>query len=195
MTKKELRKQYKEKRSSLSESEYQQRCERIVEKVLENFDFSTIHYLHLFLPIRIQKEIDTFPLIEQLQSKYPQLRLVVPRVVPNSFEMEQYLYDAATITLSEWGIPEPMPDSSQKVSPQKIDTVLLPLLVFDEKGNRVGYGKGFYDRFLTECRPEVQKVGLCLEEAVPLIEEVGEWDIPLDFCVSPQRCYEFGVKN
>jgi 5-formyltetrahydrofolate cyclo-ligase len=97
--------------------------------------------------------------------------------------------------LSEWGIPEPMPDSSQKVSPQKIDTVLLPLLVFDEKGNRVGYGKGFYDRFLTECRPEVQKIGLCLEEAVPLIEEVGEWDIPLDFCVSPQRCYEFGVKN
>jgi len=195
MTKKELRKQYKEKRSSLSESEYQQRCERIVEKVLENFDFSTIHYLHLFLPIRIQKEIDTFPLIEQLQLKYPQLRLVVPRVVPNSFEMEHYLYDAATITLSEWGIPEPMPDSSQKVSPQKIDTVLLPLLVFDEKGNRVGYGKGFYDRFLTECRPEVQKIGLCLEEAVPLIEEVGEWDIPLDFCVSPQRCYEFGVKN
>lgn len=195
MTKKELRKQYKEKRSSLSESEYQQRCERIVEKVLENFDFSTIHYLHLFLPIRIQKEIDTFPLIEQLQSKYPQLRLVVPRVVPNSFEMEHYLYDVATITLSEWGIPEPMPDSSQKVSPQKIDTVLLPLLVFDEKGNRVGYGKGFYDRFLTECRPEVQKIGLCLEEAVPLIEEVGEWDIPLDFCVSPQRCYEFGVKN
>lgn len=195
MTKKELRKQYKEKRNSLSESEYQQRCERIVEKVLENFDFSTIHYLHLFLPIRIQKEIDTFPLIEQLQLKYPQLQLVVPRVVPNSFEMEQYLYDAATITLSEWGIPEPMPDSSQKVSPQKIDTVLLPLLVFDEKGNRVGYGKGFYDRFLTECRPEVQKIGLCLEEAVPLIEEVGEWDIPLDFCVSPQRCYEFGVKN
>lgn len=195
MTKKELRKQYKEKRNSLSESEYQQRCERIVEKVLENFDFSTIHYLHLFLPIRIQKEIDTFPLIEQLQLKYPQLRLVVPRVVPNSFEMEHYLYDVATITLSEWGIPEPMPDSSQKVSPQKIDTVLLPLLVFDEKGNRVGYGKGFYDRFLTECRPEVQKIGLCLEEAVPLIEEVGEWDIPLDFCVSPQRCYEFGVKN
>ncbi|NBA74728.1 5-formyltetrahydrofolate cyclo-ligase [Emticicia sp. ODNR4P] len=195
MTKKELRKQYKEKRSSLSESEYQQRCERIVEKVLENFDFSTIHYLHLFLPIRIQKEIDTFPLIEQLQLKYPQLRLVVPRVVPNSFEMEHYLYDVATITLSEWGIPEPMPDSSQKVSPQKIDTVLLPLLVFDEKGNRVGYGKGFYDRFLTECRPEVQKIGLCLEGAVPLIEEVGEWDIPLDFCVSPQRCYEFGVKN
>ncbi|MGX7688374.1 5-formyltetrahydrofolate cyclo-ligase [Flectobacillus roseus] len=195
MTKKELRKQYKEKRNNLTESEYQQRCERIVEKVLENFDFSTIHYLHLFLPIRIQKEIDTFPLIEQLQLKYPQLRLVVPRVVPNSFEMEHYLYDVATITLSEWGIPEPMPDSSQKVSPQKIDTVLLPLLVFDEKGNRVGYGKGFYDRFLTECRPEVQKIGLCLEEAVPLIEEVGEWDIPLDFCVSPQRCYEFGVKN
>ena len=195
MTKKELRKQYKEKRNSLSESEYQQRCERIVERVIENFDFSTQHYVHLFLPIRIQKEIDTFLLIEQLQSKYPQLQLVVPRVVPNSFEMEHYLYDAATITLSEWGIPEPMPDSSQKVLPQKIDTVLLPLLVFDEKGNRVGYGKGFYDRFLTECRPEVQKIGLCLEEAVPLIEEVGEWDIPLDFCVSPQRCYEFGVKN
>ena len=67
--------------------------------------------------------------------------------------------------------------------------------MFAEKVNRIGDGKGFYDRFLAECRPEVQKIGLCLEEAVPLIEEVGEWDIPLDFCVSPQRCYEFGVKN
>ena len=195
MTKKELRKQYKEKRNNLTESEYQQRCEQIVEKVLENFDFSAMQFVHVFLPIQAQKEIDTYLLMQLLQQKHPQLRFVVPRVISHSFEMEHYLYNANTITLSKWGIPEPIPTPQQKVDPQQLEVVFLPLLIFDENGNRVGYGKGFYDRFLEQCSDKVKKIGLCLENAVPLIEEVGKWDIPLDFCVTPQRCYEFGVKN
>jgi len=64
-------------------------------------------------------------------------------------------------------------------------------LAFDEKGNRIGYGKGFYDRFLNECKKDVIKVGLSFFEATTTIEDTNANDIPLDFCVTPEKIYRF----
>jgi len=69
--------------------------------------------------------------------------------------------------------------------------VFIPLLAFDEEGHRVGYGKGFYDSFLAECKPETLKIGLSFFEAETKIEDVFDGDMALDYCVTPKQVYRF----
>ena len=69
--------------------------------------------------------------------------------------------------------------------------VFVPLLAFDLKGHRVGYGKGFYDNLLASCKPETIKVGFSFFDAEAEIEDVFSGDIPLDYCVTPKQVYKF----
>jgi len=69
--------------------------------------------------------------------------------------------------------------------------VLVPLLSFDKKGFRVGYGKGFYDRFLMQCKSDCIKIGLSYFDPIDVIDDADEFDVPLDFCITPQKVYVF----
>ena len=85
-----------------------------------------------------------------------------------------------------------LPVDGISVPVEKIDVVFIPLLAFDQKGHRVGYGKGFYDTFLARCRPRTLKVGLSLfEPELGNIEDVHEKDIALDYGVTPNKVYTF----
>ena len=146
--------------------------------------------LHLFLPISRQKEIDTWPLIDRLRQEHPAVSLAVPVSDFQLTHMTSFLLWPDTPLLeNRWGIPEPV--GAEEVPPEAIDMVLLPLLTFDLQGHRVGYGKGFYDRFLARCRPDVQKVGLSLEPPVPQISDPNPFDVSLDAAVTPERVYWF----
>lgn len=87
-----------------------------------------------------------------------------------------------------WDILEPI--RGTRTPSEKIDLVVVPLLAFDLQGHRVGYGKGFYDRFLKECQPNCKKVGLSLFEPVEAIE-YSENDIQLSLCITPSEIYRF----
>ncbi len=145
-------------------------------------------YYHLFLPIFEKKEIDTSFVLSILQGKDKEV--VVPKVSGPSSLTHYLLTDNTTLAKNAWGIPEPV--DGLTISPKKIDFVFVPLLAFDRKGNRVGYGKGFYDRFLAECRPGVIKIGLSLFEAVEKVTDVADTDIGLDYCATPTNLYSFG---
>ena len=69
--------------------------------------------------------------------------------------------------------------------------VILPLLAFDQQGYRVGYGKGFYDKFLSGCREDCLKVGFSYFEPIETIDDCNEFDVPLDLCITPQNVYVF----
>jgi 5-formyltetrahydrofolate cyclo-ligase len=94
-----------------------------------------------------------------------------------------------TFTNSAWGIPEPV--GGTVVQPTDFDIVLIPLLAFDKYGHRVGYGKGFYDRYLLNCRPDCLKIGISLFDPVDLIEDAESHDIPLDIAICPAKMYDF----
>ena len=191
MTKAALRKKYQSLRNDLNPEQIEELSLAIANQSLKLPIWNQTYY-HLYLPILHKKEVNTEYILQILQGKDKEVVLSKSDFQNN--ELTHFLLtENTTIKTNSYGIPEPSDGIEVPIS--KIEVIFIPLLTFDKSGQRVGYGKGFYDRFLTECRPEVQKIGLCLEGAVPLIEEVGEWDIPLDFCVSPQRCYEFGVKN
>ena len=69
--------------------------------------------------------------------------------------------------------------------------MFVPLLAFDTKGNRIGYGKGFYDRFLADCKPETIKIGLSFFEAEKDFNDVSKDDVQLDYCVTPEELFQF----
>lgn len=136
-----------------------------------------------FQPIVERREVHMSFIHETLESLGHQL--CFPRV-ENEHDMVAYQVQSNdSLLTSAWGIQEPNPQTCQKVSITDIDLVIIPLLAFDANGNRVGYGKGFYDRFLQDCRPNTLKIGICLDEPVQRIDDVEAHDIPLDLCISP----------
>jgi len=190
-TKRELRKIYREKRINLSPGEFQQLNDRLLVQ-LGALEVHPRWTVHLFLPIAGNKEPDTYGIAGWLRERYPGIRLVLPKIEPESHRLRHVVWEADTaLVANDWGIPEPVVGTV--VQPQEIDAVFLPLLIFDERGNRVGYGKGFYDRFLAECRPITRKIGVSLFEAVEAITDITAHDVAMDMCVTPTRIWSFNT--
>ncbi|MBT6160992.1 5-formyltetrahydrofolate cyclo-ligase [Flavobacteriaceae bacterium] len=185
-TKSFLRRQYLEKRLALSIEEVDTASLAIANRCLE-LPMWEKEIFHLFLSITQKNEVVTNPLLTLLQGR--DKSIVVPKILPEGNLEHILLQDATKIKLNAWGVPEPL--SGILIPPEKIEVVFVPLLVFDTQGNRVGYGKGFYDRFLAACSPQVIKVGLSFFEPVERIADVDAFDIPLTACVTPLRSYLF----
>lgn len=189
MTKAELRKIYLARQKSLLFDERIEKSRAISSQFFQTFDLSKIKFLHCFLPIKKFGEIDTGFIFERLWRDFPHVETVVPQVDFQSLEINSLIYQRETeLTENIWNIDEPLHDES--VETAKIDIILVPLLCFDASGLRVGYGKGFYDRFLKDCREDCLKIGLSYFAPVEKITDANELDVKLDFCVSPSEVFE-----
>jgi len=187
VTKKELRIKYKALRQQLSQNEIEDKSLLIANKLLE-LPIWDKKYYHLFLTLVEQKEVHTDFILNILGGKDKEV--VVSRSDFETMTMVHYLLtDGTRLVKSAYGIPEPV--EGIEVPSKKIDVVFVPLLAFDKQGQRVGYGKGFYDRFLNECREDVISVGLSFFEAESEPIEANETDVPLGYCVTPERVYSF----
>ena len=187
MHKKELRKKYKELRQGLTPEAIEDKSLAIANRLLP-LDIWDGSYYHLFLSIEEQKEIDTEFILQILAGKDKEI--VVSKSDFATLGMTHYLLTYNTkFKKNEYNIPEPV--AGLEVPVTKIDVVFVPLLAFDRKGNRVGYGKGFYDKFLSNCKPETIKIGVSFFEAVEKIEDVYENDVRLNYCVTPEKIYTF----
>ena len=188
MTKSELRKTYLAKQKKLSAAERTEKSRQISNLFFQNLDLSRINFLHCFLPIEKFNEIDTKTVFQTVWQKFPHIQTVVPRVnfQTNAIENIRFTRDTKLIK-NVWEIDEPAQKDS--VESGKIDAVLVPLLCFDTRGFRVGYGKGFYDRFLKDCREDCLKIGLSYFAPVDEISDAREFDVKLDFCVTPEEIF------
>lgn len=187
MLKKDIRIQYKEKRSSLT-AEMIENDSLLIGNQLLKLPLWHYTYYHLFLTIPRLKEVQTETILHVLFAKNKEV--VVSKSDFETNMMFHFLLTENTVLKeNDWGIPEPQ--SGLPVPTEMIEVVFVPLLAFDLKGNRVGYGKGFYDQFLQKCKSNVVKIGLSFFEAEAIIEDVFENDIPLDFCVTPNKIYDF----
>lgn len=187
MDKKELRNKYKALRAKLENNEIEDKSLAIANALLPLTIWDKTYY-HLFLSIEEQKEINTEFILHILQGKDKDA--VVSQSNFESLEMTHYLLtDNTKFIKNKHNIPEPI-DGIQ-VPENKIEVVFIPLLAFDKKGNRVGYGKGFYDTFLSKCQPETIKIGLSFFEAEEEITDSFAGDVTLDYCITPLKIYKF----
>ena len=183
MNKKEARKKSKEERQKLSIEQLEEKSLAIANQLVK-MDIWDNTYYHLFLPIEEQKEVNSEYILNILQAKDKEI--VISKSDFATTSMSHFLLtDNTKIKKNEYNIPEPI--NGLNVPTEMIDVVFVPLLVYDKLGNRVGYGKGFYDKFLSECKPNVIKIGLSFFEPEELIEDVFENDVKLDFCVTSEK--------
>jgi 5-formyltetrahydrofolate cyclo-ligase len=148
------------------------------------------NFVHSFIPAVQFNEPNPNPILEWLQFFNPGLQIVHPVLYGADFAMKHFICDEeTTYRLNEYGIPEPQ--NGVEVQPDEIDMAIIPLLIFDIQGNRVGYGKGYYDRFLAGCKPEMLKIGLSFFSPVESVEDADFFDKKLDFCITPESVYAF----
>jgi 5-formyltetrahydrofolate cyclo-ligase len=192
MTKEKLRQEFLDRRNALRTEDLHRRDRAIADSVLLQISSFSSACLHTFLPQREKNEINTMLFIGEIWRSGQNIQIVAPRVVPGTREMEHFLLTPETTLIeNKWGIPEPDPSTSQRVDIQNIGHIIIPLLAFDVDGYRVGYGGGFYDRFLANCKPSSVKTGLSFFEPVQKIENLDEFDVKMDYCFTPTQTYNW----
>lgn len=187
MLKSELRKQAMSQRKQLDSKDFNQLNSLLLQQ-FKSLNFTDTNSVHIFIPIEEKREPDTFPMINWLQKAHPNISIVVPRADFDSLLLTHHEYKgSAYLVKNAFNILEP---ENKNFFAGKIDRVFIPLLAFDLRGYRVGYGKGFYDRFLSG-QTDVEKIGISLFGAVDQIDDTNQFDIRLDGCLSPEKLYRF----
>ncbi|QYO66004.1 5-formyltetrahydrofolate cyclo-ligase [Leptolyngbya sp. 7M] len=194
MYKSELRKEFKRRRQSLTATELSAASQRIAARFFEEIDLSEVRTLHTFIRIPKFNEVDTSNIYFRIWQQLRGIATFAPRCDAETGELTSIEFDAETpLVENGWNVREPA--SGNTAEPEELDIILVPLLCFDLFGHRVGYGKGFYDSFLSRCRGDSLKVGLSGFPPVEMIRDVSEKDVPLDICITPARTYRFGPPN
>jgi 5-formyltetrahydrofolate cyclo-ligase len=176
-----------QKRAALTDAE----CMKLDDLLLIQFqriDWSNTAMLASFYPLAHKNEPNTLLFEKYIKALYPFIRFCYPIVNKALNEMDFYI-ETEMLQINTFGIQEPLPFN--QVSPDMIDTILVPLLGFDQKGHRVGYGKGYYDRYLAKASKGMQKIGVSYFEPMDNFTDTNEFDVPLSSCITPWNTYEF----
>ncbi len=190
MTKKVLREEYKRKRKALPEKERLKLDDLLLIQFQQMGIFYDTNILMSYWPLEEQAEINVFLMTDYLQFRMPELQIAYPVADFDAVTMKIMMADDDTeFRKNEYGIAEPV--NGTAIAASSIDMIFVPLLVFDVNGFRIGYGKGFYDRFLPSCRTDAVKIGFSYFEPVPAIDDINQFDVPLTAGITPGHIYEF----
>jgi 5-formyltetrahydrofolate cyclo-ligase len=182
MKKQKLREIYKQQRSNLTKGRIQELQENIYQQVYD-LDISEVNNVHLFLSMPKFKEIDTTPLTTYFRNQNK--RIVVSKCNFKDHTLSHFYFEDDTVlALNKFGVPEPV--NAEPALENDLDLIFVPLLISDIKNYRVGYGKGFYDRFLSNCRKDAKLIGLNFFKPIQQIGDINEFDIPLQQVIYPK---------
>jgi 5-formyltetrahydrofolate cyclo-ligase len=163
----------------MSSGELEDKSQSIAAQFFGEFDIKKQNAIHIFISIARHNELNTFHIINRMLKDFPKVKIGVPKSDFKSLALTSYEYNLdSKLKINKLGIPEPL-------------NVLVPLLCFDKKGNRVGYGKGFYDRYLVNVKPSTIKIGLSLFEPIDQIKDIDSNDVKLNYCIDPVKIHRF----
>ena len=185
MLKKDLRKIYLEKRMTLSKDEVNFLSEKILDKFILQFNIIENQKVSIFLPISKFNEINTLEFIKFLWSK--KLNVFIPKIIDKDLISVKFTSETVLIQNS-WGILEPLSNQNEETV---FDYVITPLLYCDSFGNRVGYGKGFYDKFFQTINSDAKKIGVNYFAPTDIIDDISELDVKLDYLITPDEILSF----
>ena len=181
------------RRRALTTAEVARRSELLAAHLFQNFPVAEWRWLHTFLPLAAKHEPDTWAIIRRIWAERPAVRLAAPVVQSDGVSLKHYELTAAMpLRANRWGIPEPA-GTAAEIAAAAFDAVLVPLLACDAAGQRVGYGGGFYDRFLAQCRPGTAFIGLNVLDEAPAgsVADALPTDVPLTALITPGGVWQF----
>ena len=193
MTKQQLRRLYREKRNAISASE-KMKMDDLMLLQFQQLDFMGVESVLSYWPLGTNAEPNTHLFTQYLEFLIPELKLSYPKTnfIDNSM-VAVLINDNTSFITNEKGLTEP--EAGQEISLQNIDLVLVPMFICDENGYRVGFGKGFYDRFLQYFKNDVVTIGFSYFDPVDTIEDINQFDIPLDLCITPHKIFTFSAND
>jgi len=186
MTKKDLRLKYLELRKTISSKELEIISKNICDLIFSNFQLEK-KIISIFLPIKRYKEINTYKIWDKAISMKAQV--AIPKI--NKKELRHVIFECKNqLEINKFGIPEPK--KGKVISAEHFDYIFIPLLTLDSNGNRVGYGKGYYDRFLKRCKARCKFIGLYhFDELNEKISDLSDLDVQLHACITPNKIIYF----
>ena len=180
-----LRSHYKKKRLSLTKQEVDHLSQRVC-KQLDKLNIWKLKHYHIFISISKYNELDTSYIINKLKSE--KKNIIVPKILNNEL-IHIAINDQTEFSINEYGIKEPNNGNSFII--QNLDLIFIPLLAYDLEGHRVGYGKGYYDRFLKLTNKSSLKIGLSFFDPINKIQDIDDNDVKLDYCITPTQVHKF----
>ena len=187
ITKSTFRKTILQYRRLLEQHVFEERSKHIFQLLQKLIESKEVRKLHIFLTMKNNQEPDVFSFVKTLWER--EVKVIVSRTDFDSKEMQHFSLKPETqLAVNKMGIPEPV--NAEEASIENVDLILVPLLVCDREGYRIGYGGGYYDRLLLETK--ALKVGLSLSPPVDIILQREDWDIPLDYLITPFKTYNYG---
>jgi len=157
---------------------------------LQSVQLPFITFLLSYWPIEENKEPNTHLFTDYLGFLNPEIISCYPKInFPDVSMQAVQANDDTRFRKNKYGIYEP--EDGVPVNAAGLDMIFVPLLAFDKKGFRIGYGKGYYDRYLVHCRKDCLKIGFSYFEPIDTIDDTNEFDLPLDLCVTPHTVYAF----
>lgn len=187
MLKSDIRKAFKERRKFVGPFELNRISESCTKIVLERFNFNG-KLVSIYLPIEKQKEINTYELLEEIMNRGGTIALSKSDF--NNLTLAHYKYESTIqLEVNSFGIPEPK--YGELIPEISLDFVFVPLLAINNRGHRVGYGKGFYDKLLSKCKPGCTFIGLNIFDEFVVIDDLNAMDVPLHYCITPNGFYDF----
>lgn len=173
-------------RKQLSPTSYDKYSQKIIEKLNREVTLTDYSIIHCYAAITKNREVNTHPLLKTLIEE--EISVVLPVSDFENTEMKNILIRGLKgLKENRWGILEPT--SGSEIDDKQIELAIIPMVGGDPGCNRIGYGKGFYDRFLANV--DAPKIGLCYQRCIaPEPVETGEHDIPLDMIITEKKTYK-----
>lgn len=185
MTKDQLRKEYRKNRKNFSDEQIEDFSQKILDR-LKSMPIWDAEYFHVFVSIKGKHEVNTTPIINDLFDINK--KVIVPKT--NGMELLSCQINPDTKwEIGNFNVPEPI--DYKIIEPSLINVVFVPMLICDLAGNRIGYGGGYYDRFMSKLNKDCLKIGLNFFGPIQKIEDVEPTDIPLNYCVTPDEIVSF----
>jgi 5-formyltetrahydrofolate cyclo-ligase len=172
-------------RKKMTKEEVQQKSQAILEQLIQLKEYKDSSCVSIYLSFA--NEVDTFMIINKMKSHGK--KIVIPYTDASRVELiPVYLEDPSKdLTMSAFGYPEPIFERAVKAQIEDIDLVIVPGVAFDVTKNRIGFGKGYYDKYLSKMRPEVKKIAVAYDYQVLESIPSEDHDVKMDYVMTESR--------
>ena len=180
-----LRKNMLKEREDMKVENVSESSNKIIETIMKLPEFMYSNNIMLYLSFN--NEVNTYPLVKWCLNN--DKKVIVPYCVNSSRQIIPFEINNLTsdLTKSTFGIMEPKHEILRKANIEDIDLIIVPGVVFDEHCNRIGFGAGYYDRFLPKRVKNTSTIGIAYDYQVINKIPTGVYDVPLDFVITEKR--------
>lgn len=182
MNKQSVRKEILEKRKSMSKDEAVSKSNDVTKFLLSTDAYKNANTIMAYIDFR--NEVNTEKLIKKAIEDGKKIVIPISIVETRQLVLSELIDYDNELESGAYGILEPKKEFIRETDPKSVDLVLIPGVAFDRRGFRIGYGAGYYDRFLERVRPDVSKIALAFDlQMVPFAYEDSH-DVPVDMVIT-----------